>query len=75
LEQILRNCKKAAAFAKKKLKPDGLFNSGNNADNLWEYVLVTMYEYLKIIGAVDDDNDDDNDSIAAGVRPSSWYFR
>jgi hypothetical protein len=76
-EQILKNCKKAAAFAKEKLKPDGSFNSGtNNADDFWEHVLDKMYEYLKSegeVGEVDDENEDD--SVAPGVRPSGWYFR
>jgi hypothetical protein len=76
-EQILKNCKKAAAFAKEKLKPDGSFDSGtNNADDFWEHVLDKMYEYLKSegkVGEVDDENEDD--SVAPGVRPSGWYFR
>jgi hypothetical protein len=85
-DEIHRNCKKAVAFAKDKLKPDGSFQSGtNNADDFWEYVLDKMYEYLKVsqnkqVVTVEDDDgqqgDDDNEESASASagRPEGWYF-
>lgn len=80
-DEIHRNCKKAVAFAKDKLKPDGSFQSGtNNADDFWEYVLDKMYEYLKVsqnkqVATAEDDDgrsgeqqgDDDNEEDSANA--------
>jgi hypothetical protein len=84
---MLRNCKKAIAFAKEKLNVDGSLKSGLNADDVWEHVLDKMYEYSKTQGRsyTDDDDEDNadksNESVAAvipndrGERPTTWYFR
>jgi hypothetical protein len=79
-EEMLRNCKKAAAFAKEKLNPDGSLKSGLNADDVWEHVLEKMYEYTNTTrnDVLDDDDDnleDNSESVAPGVRPPTWYFR
>jgi hypothetical protein len=81
LEDILRNCKKAAAFAKEKMNPDGSLRSGtNNLDELWEHVLEKMWEYSKsqskaVNGDDEEENDDANDeSVPNGDRPQDWYF-
>jgi hypothetical protein len=73
LEQILRNCKKAAAFAKEKLKPDGSFDSGNSADDLWDHVLDKMYEYLKSQGEDGEDDYDNDDNNDGDCFQSSHY--
>jgi hypothetical protein len=78
---ILKNCKKAMAFAKEKQNSDGSLKSGLNADDLYNHVLDKMYEYLchntvdAEAGEDEDENDDDGVNDASGVRPPTWYFR
>ena len=87
-KEILKNCKKAMAFAKEKFNPYGSLKSGLNADDLWNHVLDKMYEYLnqntanaEVVQVENDDDDDDNDeddeggNVAPGVHPPTWYFR
>jgi hypothetical protein len=79
-EVIIGKCKNAIAFLKEKMKPDGLFYSGLNADDIFIHVLDKMNEYLKIdqTNEVVDDNDkndgDYNYGVDPAVRLSSWYF-
>ena len=78
---ILKNCKKAMAFAKEKQNSDGSLKSGLNADDLYIHVLDKMYEYL-CNNAIDADNGEDEDenenddgvNDASGVCPPTWYF-
>jgi hypothetical protein len=62
VKEVHKNCKKAMAFAKEKLKPDGSFASGtNNADDLWNHVLDKMYEYTSSNDVADVENNDEDD--------------
>jgi hypothetical protein len=78
-ETNLWNCKKASAFAKERLNPDGSLKSGtNNLDELWEHVLEKMWESSKTESkvGVDGDNEEENgESVPNGDRPQTWYFR
>jgi hypothetical protein len=90
VDEIHKNCKKAMAFVKEKINPDGTFASGtNNADDLWDHVLDKMYEYTAQDTTANHENDDEDDFAdgndeegvndasgdAPGTRPKTWYFR
>ena len=76
----LKHCKKALAFEKQFLGPDGNLPSGTNEDDLNSFILNGMYKSLKS-GSIDtvlvdeeDENDDNNNNNNNTDRPYDWTF-
>jgi hypothetical protein len=76
----LKHCKKALAFEKQFLGPDGNLPSGTNGDDLNNFILEGMYKSLKsgtfdtVIAADEDEIEANSENNNTYERPYDWTF-
>ena len=74
-QRVLRNWKKALAYGKTFLLPDGTLPSGTTEDAYFRHVLTNMYvmekkETAALIDSMEEDIDDDEDDDPQALLPS-----